>query len=130
MRPGAPAGRGDRVAEQARATVRWREAALRGQGDRRRALAGACSGAVTGRDALAHVRHRTQLTLGEQRDEVLPYDPHVRAPRLLQALAASVGETGVRPARVVIAGAAMKQAVALEPVGQARQPAALQLRLL
>ena len=71
-----------------------------------------------------------ELGLGEVREEVLADDGQVRHARFLQALAPGVGEAGVGAAGVVFAGAALEQRLALEPVDQAREPAARELRLL
>src|SRR6266566_8538089 len=88
-----------------------------------------CSAAVAGRDALPHLRYRAQLALGEARAEVLAHDPDLRAAGFLQALAAGVGQARIGPARVVVAGASVKQPVALEPVDEPRQAAARKLRV-
>ncbi len=66
----------------------------------------------------------------KQREEVLTYDRHVRAACLCEALAAEIGQAGVGAARVVLAGAALQQAVALEAVDQAGEPATRELGLL
>ena len=71
-----------------------------------------------------------QLGLVEMREELLAHDRQVGAARCLQALAADAREARVGAARVVFAGAALEQPVALEAVDHARQAAARELRLL
>ena len=86
--------------------------------------------AAAGSDPLPHVRHQHELGLGEMREEVLADDEQMGAPRFLEADAARRRETGVGPARVVRAGAALEQLLALEPVDEPREPAARELGAL
>src|SRR2546423_9608465 len=85
------------------------------------------SAAVAGSDALPHLGHRLQLGWGEPRDELLTHERQVRSARLLQALATFGGKAGVGASRVVVARAAVEQAIALEPVDEPGQAAAREL---
>ncbi len=100
-----------------------------------RSIVAACSaavrvGAVAGRDALPHVRQHAQLALGEAREEVLAHDRQMRPvlPRAGLARCRSGRRTSL--ARVLFAGTALQQLLALQAVHQPRQPAARELRLL
>ena len=90
----------------------------------RSGLAAAEPGAVE--HAIPGAGEQLELLRGEEVEEHRAHAGEVRRARRREPLATERGELGERAAGVVVAGDALEQALPLQPVDEARQPAATQ----
>src|SRR5438132_1204836 len=109
-------------AQRARATKKPRRAGFRGCISM--PVSATVAVAVAGGDALPHVGQIAELALGEMREEVLPDDGEMGDAGRPQQLEPRLRQTCVGAARIVIARAALQQAVSLEAVDEPGQSAA------